>query len=77
MLVPGTLPRRDAIAEAGSDAVRLFLGVIPLLVVAGVIEGFVSPTSVEPGVKLLIGAALFVLFAAYLVRIAATPDFVP
>jgi len=70
ILVPGTLPRRDAVADAGSDAVRLFLGVIPLLVVAGVIEGFVSPTAVEPGVKLLIGAALFVLLAAYLFRTA-------
>lgn len=81
IIVPGTLPRRDAIADAGSEAVRLFLGVIPLLVVAGLIEGFVSPTAVEPFVKLLIGGALFVLFAAYVFRTArgagATPDFAP
>ena len=28
---------------------RLLLGVIPLLIVAGVIEGFVSPVAMEPG----------------------------
>jgi hypothetical protein len=46
-----------------------------------VIEGFISPTAIGPGVKLLIGASLFVVFAAYLLRAApepdATPDFAP
>jgi uncharacterized membrane protein SpoIIM required for sporulation len=68
LLVPGHLPRRDSLAEAGGEAVQLFLGVIPLLLVAGVIEGFVSPTTVDPAVKFLIGGALFVLLAAYLLR---------
>lgn len=73
VLAPGTLPRRDAITEAGGDAVQLFLGVIPLLVVAGVIEGFVSPTAVQPAVKILIGAALFVLLLFYLLVAAREP----
>ena len=68
MLFPGTLPRRDSIAEAGRDAVRLLLGVLPVLVVAGVIEGFISPTATPPVVKFAIGASLFVLLTFYLAR---------
>lgn len=66
ILVPGTLPRRDALVKSGGEAIRLFLGVIPLLVVAGLIEGFVSPTPVSAGLKFIIGAALFVLLVVYL-----------
>jgi uncharacterized membrane protein SpoIIM required for sporulation len=68
MLFPGTLPRRDSIAEAGRDAVRLLLGVLPVLVIAGVIEGFVSPTATPPVAKFAIGASLFVLLTFYLAR---------
>jgi uncharacterized membrane protein SpoIIM required for sporulation len=68
ILFPGTLPRRDSVAEAGGQAIRLLLGVVPILVVAGVIEGFVSPTSTPPVAKFAIGASLFVLFAFYLSR---------
>ena len=39
---------------------------MPLLIVAGLIEGFVSPTGLEPAAKFLIGGALFVLLTAYL-----------
>jgi len=66
ILAPGELPRRDAIAEAGGDAIRLLLGVVPLLVVAGIIEGFVSPTATPAAAKFAIGAALFVLLVGYL-----------
>ena len=68
ILFPGTLPRRDAIAEAGHDAVRLLLGVIPLLVVAGVVEGFISPTSAPVAAKFAIAASLLVLLVLYLAR---------
>ena len=68
ILFPGTLPRRDSVAEAGRDAVRLLLGVVPILVVAGLVEGFVSPTPTAPGLKFAIGAGLFVLLAWYLGR---------
>lgn len=66
MLFPGPLPRRDALAAAGGRAIRLLLGVVPLLVVAGIVEGFVSPTATPPAAKFATGAALFVLFALYL-----------
>lgn len=68
ILVPGDLPRRDAIAQAGGIAIRLFVGVIPMLLVAGAIEGFVSPTPIPAGVKFAIGASIFTLLVVYLAR---------
>jgi uncharacterized membrane protein SpoIIM required for sporulation len=66
LVVAGDRPRREALVDAGRISLRLFGGVVPLLLVAGVIEGFVSPTGVEPAAKFLIGGALFMLLAAYL-----------
>jgi uncharacterized membrane protein SpoIIM required for sporulation len=68
ILFPGVLPRRESLAEAGGEAIRLLLGVVPLLVVAGLIEGFVSPTPMSPAAKFTAAAALLVLFAFYLSR---------
>jgi len=71
VLFPGVLPRRDSIARAGSEAVRLVLGCIPALVVAGVIEAFVSPTDLAPSLKLTFAAAVFGLLVVYLFRPAS------
>jgi uncharacterized membrane protein SpoIIM required for sporulation len=48
MLQPGLLRRRDALAQAAGRAVRLVFGCVPLLVVAGTIEGFISPSQALP-----------------------------
>lgn len=66
ILVPGTLPRRDSMSDAGAQAIRLFLGVIPLLVIAGIIEAFVSPTGLDVTTKFVTGGSLAVLLAWYL-----------
>lgn len=66
LLDPGTLPRREAIIEAGGRAVRLLLGVIPLLLIAGAVEGFVSPVPISPATKFVIGGSIFVLLILYL-----------
>ena len=66
LLDPGTLPRREAIAEAGGRAIRLLLGVIPLLIVAGMIEGFVSPVPIEAATKFVIGGSMLLLLTLYL-----------
>jgi uncharacterized membrane protein SpoIIM required for sporulation len=69
ILFPGLLPRREAVARAGGRASRLLLGSIPLLLIAGSIEGFFSPTgapiAMKFGLALLLGAALLAwLFGA-------------
>jgi len=66
LLFPGYLPRRESLARAGAEAVKLLLGTIPILIVAGTIEGFVSPTGLATKLKFAMAAALFVLLVAYL-----------
>jgi len=66
LVVASDRPRRDCLVDAGRTSLRLFGGVVPLLVIAGLIEGFVSPTGLDPVAKFTIGASLLLLLAAYL-----------
>ncbi len=40
---PGDRPRRDALRIAAQDAVRLIVGTVPMFLVAGLVEGMISP----------------------------------
>jgi uncharacterized membrane protein SpoIIM required for sporulation len=66
LLFPGLLSRRDSLVRAGGRASRLVLGTLPLLLVAGTIEGFFSPTSAPVAMKFTLGAVLFAALLAYL-----------
>jgi uncharacterized membrane protein SpoIIM required for sporulation len=66
LLFPGLLPRRDSLEIAGSRASRLLLGTVPMLVVAGVIEGFFSPSSAPVAAKFALAAVLFAALFTYL-----------
>jgi uncharacterized membrane protein SpoIIM required for sporulation len=55
------------LVRAGAKSVRLVRGTIPLLLVAGVVEGFVSPTDLAPGMKFLLAGALGTLLVLYLI----------
>ena len=65
LLFPGILSRRDSLAVGGTEAVHLLVGVIPMLVVAGTIEGFLSPSAMPATFKFMCGAAMFTLLLAY------------
>ena len=66
LLFPGFLPRRQSLAQAGGRGARLLLGTIPMLVVAGVIEGFFSPSAAPVAMKFILAGALFAALLAYL-----------
>jgi uncharacterized membrane protein SpoIIM required for sporulation len=68
LLFPGSLPRRESLVRAGGRSVRLVLGTIPILFVAGVVEGFVSPTDLPYPLKFLLAGALATLLVLYLLR---------
>ena len=72
LLFPGYLPRRDSLRLAGAQGVQLLLGTIPLLIVAGVVEGFISPTDLDPGLKFLLASLLLTLLIAYLLLPSST-----
>lgn len=67
VILPGDLSRFDALRLRGRDAVRLVGGCVPLLVVAGIIEGFISPAPIQPAIKLGIAALTFVALYSYLI----------
>jgi uncharacterized membrane protein SpoIIM required for sporulation len=59
LLFPGMYSRRQSVVEAGREAVKLMAGVVPMLVVAGTVEGFFSPTAAPVALKFTVGASLF------------------
>lgn len=67
LVLPGRLTRARALAERARDAVSLIAGSAMLLVVAGIIEGFVSPSPVIPRpAKLAFAAGVAALLVVYL-----------
>jgi uncharacterized membrane protein SpoIIM required for sporulation len=68
----GLRPRREALVEAGGRAMRLLMGSQPFLVVAGLLEGFVSPAGFPWPFKLAIGLATAVGLYGYLLLAGRT-----
>ncbi len=66
LLFPGALPRGESLVRAGKQSAQLFFGSIPLLLIAGFIEGFISPSDLPVGMKFTLAAALFTLLVLYL-----------
>jgi uncharacterized membrane protein SpoIIM required for sporulation len=66
LLFPGMMRRGTALRYAGHDAIRLLLGCIPLLVVAGIFEGFLSPKPLPVAAKYAAAATLFSLLVMWL-----------
>ena len=66
LLFPGLLSRKDSVQAAGAEAIQLLLGTIPMLVIAGILEAFLSPTSEPVLLKFSVGLGLFVLLVLYL-----------
>ena len=75
VVAPGDLSRSDALVLSGRTAVRMVGGAAVMLVVAGLIEGFVSAGTGGAEVRFAAGAASLVFLAVYLAngRAAAAP----
>ena len=69
ILFPGKYRRVDALKLYGNRAVQLVFGIVPMLVIAGTIEGFFSPSPLVPEpLKYLVGVGLFAFFVMYCSR---------
>jgi len=67
IVAPGRRTRARALREEGRASLSLVAGAGVLLILAGLIEGFVSPARIDPVLKLTFAAAVASLMALYLV----------
>jgi len=66
LLNPGAYTQRDALTIAARRAAALVVISVPLLIGAGLIEGFLSPSSVSFSTKVAVGLGYGALMYAYL-----------
>lgn len=66
LLRPGDHGRRDALRLGAAQAARVLLLVIPVLGIAGLIEGFVSPSGADTAVKAAVGLGTGALLWGYI-----------
>jgi len=75
LLAPGNRSRKDALIERGRLAVLLAMGGGAMLVVAGLIEGFITPPAfIPPWFKLTFAAATLVAQTWYFARAGRGPE---
>jgi uncharacterized membrane protein SpoIIM required for sporulation len=70
LLAPGDLTRTDALVANGRKALVLVLGCAVMLVVAGLIEGFISPALIDYRWKIAVSVTTAIILTLYLL----TPD---
>jgi uncharacterized membrane protein SpoIIM required for sporulation len=65
-VAPGPRPRADALASAGRSLGTIAIGLVFVLAVSGIIEGFVTPAPWPAAVKIAVGALALAAFLAYM-----------
>ncbi|HXG91109.1 MAG TPA: stage II sporulation protein M [Blastocatellia bacterium] len=68
LLMPGDLRRIDALVTNGLVAIKLILGCMPMLVVAGLIEGFISPAHISPYFKFAVSTLSAMVMIIYFLK---------
>lgn len=63
---PGELTRAQALKKKGMEAAKIVIGCACLLVIAGIIEGFLSPSDLPPSLKIATGLSTGIAMYAYL-----------
>lgn len=64
-VAPGRRRRLTALAEEGRRLITVAIGLTAVLLVSGVVEGFVTPSDLPAAVKILIGAAVLAGYWTY------------
>ena len=67
LLNPGEVPRRIALREAGKEAFKLILGVVSMLVIAGLLEGLFSPMPIKEEIKFTVAGVEAILLFSYFI----------
>jgi uncharacterized membrane protein SpoIIM required for sporulation len=66
-IAPGDRSRGDAFREEGQRSVTIILGLMTMFVCAGLIEGFITGSGLSVGLRVGIGALLWICYIGYLV----------
>lgn len=67
IFVPGIYTRRHRLIETAKESAQLMLGTIPLFVIAGIIEGYITPSTLPLGLKYVVAMVTLVLLMIYYV----------
>jgi uncharacterized membrane protein SpoIIM required for sporulation len=67
MVFPGRYGRRVELRLKGRSSVQIIVGIVPLLLVAGAIEAFISPSNIPGVAKALLGLSLTAALLGYIV----------
>lgn len=65
LLIPGKYTRKHALIASAKASVPMLMGVMLMLVIAGIIEGFFTPLNIPEGAKLTLALVTAILWAAY------------
>ena len=68
LINPGDRFRKDALVQNGKEAVKLILGIMPWLVLAGIIEGFITPMDLPLSARLAIIMTTGTFFITYFAK---------
>ena len=74
---PGDLTRAQALKKKGMEAAKIVMGCACLLVVAGTIEGFISPSNIPAGFKIATGLGTGIAMYSYLFLVGGKPEMDP
>ncbi|MCY9662398.1 stage II sporulation protein M [Paenibacillus chondroitinus] len=65
--VPGPYPRKLRFLESAKESAQLLIGTIPLFIIAGLIEGYITPSTLPLEMKYIIAGVTLLLLALYFV----------
>jgi uncharacterized membrane protein SpoIIM required for sporulation len=67
MFVPGPYPWKLQLLQSAKESVQLLLSTVPLFIVAGIIEGYITPSSLSLETKYAVAILTLLVLAAYCV----------
>ena len=67
LLSPGNLSRRDSLILEGGKAIKLILGIVPMLVAAGLIESYITPAHISEAAKFVFSGFALVATLSWLI----------
>ena len=73
LVEPGVHRRGEALTRAAREGAEIVLGTMPWLVLAGLVEGFVTPKYIGLGPALVVGFALGAVYWAFVVMLGVRP----